>query len=221
MAKGERKVQNENVIVEDCDSDSDDEYASPTYDELADLLKEYTQIIKKSKSKCDKLKDGNEFLIAKYDIVVKASEEMKEENKTMSSSRNELKTSLKDTKEKCEKLSEANRELKDRVVKIKEDYTKIKIDHDNLLVANERLSFDTREAINPDVKLDVVASCDDLSNVDKSSLHDDLVEKLEVMTLENQKLKKYLTDVTTKGKFAIESNDFNNELVLDNERLRE
>jgi hypothetical protein len=39
MAKGERKVQNENVIVEDCDSDSDDEYASPTYDELADLLK--------------------------------------------------------------------------------------------------------------------------------------------------------------------------------------
>jgi regulator of replication initiation timing len=60
-----------------------------------------------------------------------------------------------------------------------------------------------------------------LSNVDQSSLHDDLVEKLEVMTLENQKLKKYLTDATTKGKIAIESNDFNNELALDNERLRE
>ena len=72
-----------NVIVEDCDSDSDDEYASPTYDELADLLKEYTQIIRKSKAKCDKLKDENEFLTAKYDIVVKASEEMKEESKTM------------------------------------------------------------------------------------------------------------------------------------------
>jgi hypothetical protein len=65
-----------NVIVEDCDSDSDDEYASPTYDELADLLKEYTQIIRKSKAKCDKLKDENKFLTAKY-------EEMKEENKTM------------------------------------------------------------------------------------------------------------------------------------------
>jgi hypothetical protein len=48
MPKGERKVQNENVIIEDCDRDSDDEYASPTYDELADLLKEYTQIIRKS-----------------------------------------------------------------------------------------------------------------------------------------------------------------------------
>ena len=70
-----------NVIVEDCDSDSDDEYASPTYDELADLLKEYTWIIRKSKAKRDKLKDENEFLTAKYDIVVKASEEMKEENK--------------------------------------------------------------------------------------------------------------------------------------------
>jgi hypothetical protein len=30
MAKGEWKVQHENDIVEDCDSDSDDEYASPT-----------------------------------------------------------------------------------------------------------------------------------------------------------------------------------------------
>jgi hypothetical protein len=81
MAKVERKVQPENDIVDDCDTDSDDEYASPTYDKLADLLKEHTQIIRKSKAKCDKLKDENEFLTAKYDIVFKASEEMKKENK--------------------------------------------------------------------------------------------------------------------------------------------
>jgi uncharacterized coiled-coil DUF342 family protein len=112
MAKGEQKVQPKNDIIDDCDSDSDDEYASPSYDELADLLKEYTQIIRKSKAKCDKLKDENEFLTVKYDIVVKASEEMKEENKTMPSTKNELKTSLKDAKDKCEKISEANRELK-------------------------------------------------------------------------------------------------------------
>jgi hypothetical protein len=98
MAIGEWKVQNDVVIVEECDNDGDDEYASPTYDELADLLKEYTQIIRKSKSKCDKLKDEKEFLTAKYDIVVKASDEMKEENKTMSSTKNELKISLKDAK---------------------------------------------------------------------------------------------------------------------------
>jgi chromosome segregation ATPase len=100
---------------------------------------------------------------------------MKEENKTMSSTKNELKTSLKDAKEKFEKLSEANRELKDRLVKIKEDNTKIKIDYDNLLISNELLSCDTHEAINLVVKLDVATSCDDQSNVDQSSLHDELI----------------------------------------------
>jgi hypothetical protein len=101
------------------------------------------------------------------------------------------------------------------------NYIKIKIDYDNLLIANELLSCDTHEAINPVVKLDVATSCDDLSNVDQSSLHDELIEKVEVMTLENQKLKKYLTDATTKGKFSIESNDVNNELAVDNLMLRE
>jgi hypothetical protein len=144
---------------------------------------------------------------------------MKEENKTMSSTKNELKTSLKDAKDKCEKLSEANRELKDRLVKVKEDYTKIKIDYDNLLIANEVLSCNTHEAINPVVKIILATSCDDLSQVDQFSLHDELIEKIEVMTLENQKLKKYLIDATTRGKVAMESNDINNDLVVDNERL--
>jgi hypothetical protein len=146
---------------------------------------------------------------------------MKEENKTMSSTKNELKTSLNDAKDKCEKLSEANRELKDRLVKVKEDYTKIKIDYDKLLIANELLSCNTHEAINPAVKIDVATSCDDLSQVDQSSLHDELIEKVEVMTLENQILKRYLTDATTRGKVAIESNAINNELVVENERLRD
>jgi hypothetical protein len=121
MARGERKVQNDNDIIDDSDSDSDsdDEFASPSYDELAEFLKEYTQIIRKSKAKCDKLKYENEFLNAKYDIVMKASDEMKEENKNMSSTINELTSSLKDAKDKSDKLNKANRELKDRLVKIK------------------------------------------------------------------------------------------------------
>jgi predicted nuclease with TOPRIM domain len=140
-----------------------------------------------------------------YDIVVKASEEMKEENKTMSSTKNGLKTSLEDAKDKCEKLSEENRELKDIRVKVKEDYTKNKIDYDNLIIANELLSCNTHESINPVVKIDVATSCDDLSQVDQSSLHDELIEKVEVVILENQKLKKYLTDATTRGKVAIKA----------------
>jgi hypothetical protein len=40
------------------------------------------------------------------------------------------------------------------------------------------------------------------------------------LTLENQKLKRYLTDATTRGKVAIEINEINNKLEVDNERLR-
>jgi predicted nuclease with TOPRIM domain len=83
-------------------------------------------------------------LIVKYDIVVKACDEMKEENKTLPSTSNEFKASIKDSKEKYEKLNETNRELNGRLVKRKEDYTKKnKVDHDNLLVAFEILSIDT------------------------------------------------------------------------------
>jgi hypothetical protein len=46
-----------------------------------------------------------------------------------------------------------------------------------------------------------------------------LPEKVEVLTLENQKLKRYLTDATTRGNVAIESSDINNELAVDIERL--
>jgi hypothetical protein len=138
----------------------------------------------------------------------------------MSTTVSELKSSLKDAKDKCDKLNEANRELTERLVKIKEDYTKIKIDHDNLFVANEFLYCNRHEAINPVVKIDVATSCDDLSQDDETSLHDELAEKVEVLTLDNQKLKRYLTDATTRGKVAIENNDFNSELAVDNERLK-
>jgi hypothetical protein len=91
-------------------------------------------------------------------------------------------------------------------VKIKEDYTKIKFDHDNLLIENELLSCNTHEDINPVVKIDVATSCDDLSQEDQTSIHDELTEKVEALTLDNQKLKRYLTDATTRGKVAIENN---------------
>jgi predicted nuclease with TOPRIM domain len=63
------------------------------------------------------LKTKNESLNAKYDIVMKASDEIIEENKIMSSTVNELTSSLKDAKDNCDKLNKANMELKDRLVK--------------------------------------------------------------------------------------------------------
>jgi hypothetical protein len=75
------------------------------------------------------------------------------------------------------------------------------------------LSIDTCEAINPVLKLDVATSCHNLSIVDKSSHHEDLIETFEVISLENEKLKKYLKDAATKGNIVIERNDLDNELV--------
>ena len=53
MAKGERKVQNDDDSSGDDhasndDSDSDDEFESPFYDDLVKLLNLYTKIIRKT-----------------------------------------------------------------------------------------------------------------------------------------------------------------------------
>ena len=56
MAKGDRKVSNddssgdEHASNDDSDSD-DDEYESPSYDDLVKLLNQYTKIIRKSRAK--------------------------------------------------------------------------------------------------------------------------------------------------------------------------
>ena len=71
MAKGERKVSNnddssgdENASNDDSDSD-DDEYESPSYDGLVKLLNQYTKIIRKTRAKNDKLEAKNDSLLAK------------------------------------------------------------------------------------------------------------------------------------------------------------
>ena len=70
MAKGERKVSNDDdsssddhANNDDCDSDSDDdEFESPSYDELVKLLNKYTRIIRKTRAKNDKLEAKNDSL---------------------------------------------------------------------------------------------------------------------------------------------------------------
>ena len=90
MAKGERKVSNdddssgdEHASNDDSDSD-DDEFESPSYDDLIKLLNQYTKIIRKTRAKNEKLELENDSLLAKHDIVEKASVELREEHKTMS-----------------------------------------------------------------------------------------------------------------------------------------
>jgi len=111
MAKGERRVQkdddssdDENTNHDDSGSDSDEEFGSPSYDDLVKLLNQYTKIIRKARAKNEKLELEKDSLLAKYDIAEKASDELREENKIVSSKLKELKVSKRELKEKHDKL---------------------------------------------------------------------------------------------------------------------
>jgi hypothetical protein len=65
MAKGERKVQSDddssgddNASDDENGSDSDEEFESPSYDDLVKLLNQYTKIIRKIRAKNEKLELG-------------------------------------------------------------------------------------------------------------------------------------------------------------------
>jgi hypothetical protein len=75
MAKGEWKVQNDddssgddNASDDEHGSDSDEEFESPSYDDLVKLLNQDTKIIRKTSAKNEKLELENDSLLAKYDI---------------------------------------------------------------------------------------------------------------------------------------------------------
>ena len=74
MAKGEHKVSNDDdssgddhASNDNSYSDSDDEFESPSYDDLVKLLNQYTKIIRKTRAKNKKLELENDSLLAKYD----------------------------------------------------------------------------------------------------------------------------------------------------------
>ena len=60
----------EHASNDDSDTD-DDEFESPSYDDLVKLLNQYTKIIRKSRSKNEKLELKNNSLLAKCDIAKK------------------------------------------------------------------------------------------------------------------------------------------------------
>jgi hypothetical protein len=88
MVKGDQKIQSD-----DGSSDSDEKFTTPSYDESFAFLNECTKIIRKTRDKNEKLKHKNKSLFAKYDIAKKASDELRDENKTMSTNIKELKSS--------------------------------------------------------------------------------------------------------------------------------
>ena len=57
----------DNASNDESDSDSDEEFESPSYDDLVKLLNQYTKIIRKTRAKNEKLELENDSLLAKYD----------------------------------------------------------------------------------------------------------------------------------------------------------
>ena len=99
MAKGDKKVQSDDYESDKDGSGSDDEFEAPSYDDLITLLNNDYKIITKTRAKNEKLEQVNDDLLDKYNIAIKASDELRDENKHVSSSLKELKTSLKRLKE--------------------------------------------------------------------------------------------------------------------------
>ncbi|XP_066351719.1 uncharacterized protein [Miscanthus floridulus] len=165
MGKGDRKVQSEDESSGNesgDDSDSEDKFEAPTYDELVKLLNKYSKIIMKTRDKNEKLNLENDTLLTKYDIAKKVSVELRDENKVVLSTLKELKTSLKELKEKHDKLEGIHKELKTRHNLLKDEYTNLKINHENLVLSHELLSIEPHDATNNIVKIDIATSCDDL-----------------------------------------------------------
>jgi len=153
MAKGDWKVQSE-----DESSESDNEFESPSYDELVHLLNKYSKIIRNTRGENEKLENENESLLAK----LKSSDELREKNEIMTTKLKELKLSSKELKEKHDKLESVHDELITRHKVLNEEFTTLKVNNDNLELAYDLAINEPRDPTNHVAKLDVATSCGDL-----------------------------------------------------------
>ena len=128
----------------------------------------------------------------------KASVELREENKIVSSKLKELKTSKRELREKHDKLEEIHNELTTSYNLLKQEYTNLKINHDNLVLSHELLSNEPQDATNNVVKIDIATSCDDLiieqssSSKGKQVVEADDYDEFVKLKNDSEKLKKDL-----------------------------
>ena len=84
----------------------------------------------------------------------KANDELREENKIVSSKLKELKTSKREHSEKHDKLEEIHNELTTSYNLLKEEYTNLKVNHNNLVLSHELLPNEPHDATNNVIKID-------------------------------------------------------------------
>jgi len=113
---------------------------------------------------------------------------------------------------------------------LKEEYTTLKINHDNLVIAQEFLSNEPHDATNYVVKIDIATSCDDLiiesikqssSSKGKQVVETDNYDEYVKLKQENEKLKKEFEVFKTHNTIVLETLDHDGDLVLENEKLKE
>ena len=194
------------------------------------MLNQYTKIIRKTRAKNEKLELVNDSLLAKYVIAEKANDELREENKIVSSKLKELKTSKRELREKHDKLKEIHNELTTIYNLLKEEYTNLKVNHDNLVLSHELLPNEPHDATNNVVKIDIATSCDDLivesieqgsSSKGKKVVESDNYDDYVKLKNKNERLKKDLEKLSTTNTIVIENLDNNHDMALENEMLRE
>jgi hypothetical protein len=234
MAKGERKVTNnddssDDEQASDDDSDSDDD-DSPSYDDLVKILRQYTKIIRKSRAKNEKLDAKNDPLLAKCDTLEKANVELKETNDAISSKLKELKSSKKELKDKHDKLEWVHNQLITSHNKLKDEHTTLKINYDTLVIAQEFLPNEPHDATNHVVKIDIATSCDDLidesieqgaSGKGKKVVECNDYHEYVNLKNANEKLMKDLEEMKNHSTIVLETLDHDEELILENEKLKE
>ena len=113
---------------------------------------------------------------------------------------------------------------------LKEEYTTLKINHDNLVIAQEFLSNEPHDATNDVVKVDIATSCDDLivesieqgsSSKGKQVVETDNYDEYVKLKHDNEKLKKDLEELKTTNTIVLETLDHDGDLILENEKLKE
>ena len=113
---------------------------------------------------------------------------------------------------------------------LKDEYTTLKINHDNLVIAQEFLSNEPHNATNHVVKIDIATSGDDLiiesidqgySGKGKQVVESDDYDEYVKIKNENEKVKKDFEKLSTTNTIVIENLDHDCDIALENEKLKE
>jgi chromosome segregation ATPase len=229
MAKGSHKVHDSDDDSDDSDSDDDD---SPSYDDLVNIVKKYTSIIRRTnkqvdelelekknsiargdkyENRCSELKIENENIIAKYDALNVKFKELTTSYSHLEQNFDTISNEL-DAKPKVEYVEKCIEKIVERAIE-KVDKIDCGIQCDDLVVDPPMSNY---QEANPPMKPSICVKCKgkqvigESPNVKLSKDHQELIHENKLAMSEIQKLKRqvenlksgYVTLTNGQDKFA-------------------